>query len=388
MRTFSWKDPLFFAGLAAGFVLAVVLGHEASGYSKPARFDRFYPGISPDSLYYPTYATLENLALSRWTPGKTLVIIGGNSVLNGVGQPVPELWSRRLQVLLGEEYVVVNLAFRGALPAEGGAVVAEALHRRGITLIYVANTSPGACDLPVGGTYEYLYWDAWFAGKLTPYAVRETALAAWTAGLDPAMREKHAELRRSSRLNHWLRFHDLWNHVGYRHFFTVWNVVTRHIAWQARARTIDHESQPEPLAQRFLAGQSVEMGIVRYFSASMMQPDGAGGWQKDPPAWQRLNEQINISFVPALRPRTLMLLSQNCPYYREQLTPAELARDTAAYLAAEGTWRDHGIRCVTAGADFQSVDFRDRCHLAPSGGAKLAALVAREIVNMKSLSHE
>src|SRR5437762_3533324 len=97
-RLSSW---CLLGGILTGFLGSVWQGHEASAYSKPDHFKRFHQRISIDSSFYPPYAMMETLALARWQPGQTLVIIGGNSILNGVGQPEAELWSSRLQYLLG-----------------------------------------------------------------------------------------------------------------------------------------------------------------------------------------------------------------------------------------------------------------------------------------------
>jgi len=72
------KALVFLVAIPLGFALAVWLGRDAARYAKPDKFVRFHPGIAPESLFYPPFSTLENLALARWSPGRTLVIIGGN----------------------------------------------------------------------------------------------------------------------------------------------------------------------------------------------------------------------------------------------------------------------------------------------------------------------
>src|SRR2546430_5135877 len=102
------------AGIAAGFALAVLLGYQASRYSKPANFVRFQQWTNPQSNFFPPFRMLEHLALSRWQAGQTVVIVAGNSIFNGLSQPRAEIWSQRLQEILGpEKYVVVNLSFNG-----------------------------------------------------------------------------------------------------------------------------------------------------------------------------------------------------------------------------------------------------------------------------------
>lgn len=388
MNAITWKDYCFFAGIATGFLLAVALGREAAGHVIPVNFVRFYPAISPESHFYPTYESMEKLALDRWSPGKTLVIVGGNSVFNGVGQQVENLWSRRLQELLGPSYVVVNLAFRGAVSTEGAALVAEALQNRGIPLIYVANSDAGTCGLPVGRIYEYLYWQAVATGKVSEYAQRDAMFALLQS---PWAWEKSREMQRAARLNHWMHFQDLWNYVSYHRVFTVWNSLTLRTSrspWAPRIESVDRESAPEPLAQRFLANNDQEMAIVRSSTESLLVRDRFGHWQKKKQLWDLFEKIVAGSFVPALRSRVLMVVSPDCPYYRDQLTPEELARDEAAYRLTAAVWSKHGIRCMVSGRGFSAEDYRDRRHLSASGGAKLAQQVAAEILTMRTSTHE
>jgi hypothetical protein len=367
------------AGLLAGFALAVLLGAAAEGYSKPDRFRRFHPFISPESFFYPTFASLEQLALARWAPGRTLVIIGGNSVLNGVGQPEDRLWSLRLQELLGPDYVVVNLSFRGAFPSEAGALVAESLLRQRIPLVYVANTTPGGVVRAFEGNYRHFFWTARARGALHDWPVREKDLAFRLASLPEATRQTREEEMRGAALDRWFRFQALWQHVAYRHVATVWNRVTGAASWRPRASFPDDEAPPPPLEQRFGPGLEREMEIVRGMTEPLASPDRSGGWTVEPTRLASAGDDLEKTFPPSLRPRMLMLLSQNSPYHRTRLSPAERARDDAVFAAYAALWQSHGVASVVYGPDFAVEDFRDRTHLTPSGGERLAALVAREV---------
>jgi len=364
-------------GIFAGFTLAVWEGLRAEGYAKPSAFTRIRQPISPEALFYPPLSMLENLAIHHWRPGRTIVVIGGNSVLHGVGQSAAELWSLRLQELLGENYLVLNLAFRGAHPAEGGAIVAEALLKRGLPVIYVANSALGPVARPYEGTYHYLFWDARASGALLPNPAR-------TAELDLRLtsapnRGELAAQDFKARLDRRLHFTALWHHVGNRHFSTIWTEVTRAHFWWPRSRFPDAEPAAPPLAQRYTGPRDVEMQITRGATATFAEPDGRGGWRLSPGPLHQTEIDLAEIFPTALRPRMVMLLSPASPYYRDQLTSDERARDRFAFAAYEEVWRRHGIACVTAGTDFTAADYLDRIHLSPAGGRKLAALVADEI---------
>jgi hypothetical protein len=76
----------------------------------------------------------------------------------------------------------------------------------------------------------------------------------------------------------------------------------------------------------------------------------------------------------------LMLLTRSCPYYLDFLSPDERWRDESVYDAYQKIWQAQGIRCsVASGRGFLAEDFVDRYHLAPSGGRKMASLVAGQI---------
>lgn len=370
-------------GIFAGFALAVREGLRTEAHGQPPPgFTRLHQPLSPEAAFYPPRSMLENLALSRWRPGQTIVVIGGNSVLHGVGQSAASLWSLRLQDLLGEKYLVLNLAFRGAHPAEGGAIVAESLLKRGLPVLYVANSAVGPVARPYEGAYQYLFWDARARESLLPNPAR-------TAELD--LRLAHAPNRAElatqdfkARLDRRLHYSALWHDVGQRGFSTVWTEVTRGHFWWPRARFPDAEPDAPPLAQRYSGPLDLELVNTRGASATFAEPDGQGGWRLTPGPLHQAEIDLAEVFPAALRPRTLILLSQPSPYYLDQLTPDERARHRFAFAAYEEVWRRHGIACVTAGTDFTAADYLDRIHLSPTGGHKLAELVAQEILRLPS----
>ncbi len=379
-RLSSW---CLLGGIAVGFLTAVWTGHGAARYSKPSGFQRFHQRISPDALFYPPYAMLERLALARWQPGRTLVIIGGNSILNGVGQPEDELWSARLQYLLGDGYVVVNLAFRASAPTQGAALVAESLLQRGYPVIYVANSNPTASTgRAAEGWFGYFYWQALAQHRLADYPPRTAEINRWLDALPPAARRQQEEVRLDARLEAFTRHQSLWHHLGYRYVFTVWTSLLADHFWIARDRLIDNEPYPPPVEDRFHDYLEQEMAIVRGMTQSLAYRDATGGWRYEEGNRRRLEADIEASFPPALRLHTLMLLNKNAPYYLARLTPEERAQDAFVYEGCARIWREHGIACVVAGDGFETADYLDRAHLTSDGGNKLAALVAEQIRNL------
>lgn len=373
------RNWALFWGIITGFGGAVVAGYQATDYSKPSHFYRFHQGISLEGRFYPPFSMLENLALAAWKPGRTVVIIGGNSILLGVGQTESELWSRELQNLLGESYAVVNLSFSGSYPSEAGALVAESLVRRGVPVIFVSNTAPGPVARPYESIYAYLFWDAFYKQRLLPNALRAAELAYRDVALLPEARVNLTKGRLTGRLDAVLRFDELWHHVAYRHFFTLWVANARDEFWRPRDAISDQLAASAPLDMRFKDNFDLEMNITRSFTAVYAETDGKGGWKPTEPSLQQAARDIEEIFTPPLRARMLILLFRNCPFYRLRLTPSEQARDDLVFDVYAKLWREHGIASLTVGSDFDSNDYSDRAHLSPDGGRKLARLVAAQV---------
>lgn len=366
-------------GIALGFSCAVWAGRKAEGYSKPSNFVRFHYKLAPETWFYPPFAMLEHMALAQAKPGKTVVIIAGNSILNGFGQVATDVWHRHLQDRLGENYAVLNLSFRGTLPCEGATLVAESLLRQGVRLILISNTAPSVVGRSAGGAYGHYYWHGFYRQSLLPHPAREKDIAAWEATLPPSERLKQNEIRFNARLDARFHFQSLWHHIGYRHCFTLWSPHTLGQSWRSRDQFADDLPGPAPLEARFLDFPAQEMEIVRSFSIGLAEPDPENEWRATAISQEVTSGLIESMFPPAIRPRLLMLQSQNAPYYRDQLTPSERRRDSVIFKAYEALWQRYGIACVTVGDDFVNADFRDRTHLTVSGGIKLADVVAQKI---------
>lgn len=373
------RAALLLVGVVLGFSLAVLGGYRATAHNRPLPFFRFHPGVSPEGNFYPTFSALENSALAAAQGGRTVVIIGGNSILNGVGQSEGELWSRELQRQLGDRYAVVNLAFTGAYPSEAGALVAESLLRRGLPIVFVANTAPGPVARPYESIYAYLYWDAFYKHRLLANGPREAELAYRDQVFTGEAKARLRAARLAGRLDATLRFEEFWNEVACWDFFTVWSRVDAARFWLPRAKIPDRIPAAPPLEQRFQDHFAQEMEITRAFCAVYAESDGHDGWRATVPSALQTARDIDEIFVAPLRARMAILLTRNCPYYQERLTPSEQARDDMVFAFYQKLWQDHGITAVTVGSDFTPADYRDRAHFSAEGGRKLATIVAETV---------
>src|SRR5262249_22566775 len=159
--------------------------------------------------FFPTASEVRALARSRLDKDKVSVIIGGTSVMHGTGQRSGQVWTERLQRLLGDRYQVLNLALRSGASVEFGALAAEVIasdHRR---LLYV--TDYRAPVEPDGFRYRYLFWDAYWQGLLRENLARED----WVREVARRRADDEAfwELQRAMWLDHWLRARDLWSRL-------------------------------------------------------------------------------------------------------------------------------------------------------------------------------
>lgn len=381
-----WFRPrLFLAGLALGIVGCVGLGHYVTRHDYHAGFTRFHPRISPESSYYPTVDEMCAIVRARCRPDQILVIVGGNSILNGVGQPADQLWTLELQRLLGDKYAVINLAFRGALATDGGAVIAEVLRKEFPRQIYIANMQPMG-DLHGLGleTYQFIFWEAHARGLLEDYAPREKLIEDFRRSTEapPNLRE----LMLVAHADGVLRFRDLWNWVGYQHVFTVSSFYTPNFPRLLTARKHlrdeerDYEEMPFISPARFGAEKEpAEMAITRGFTSGFYEKDAQGEWSLLPATRNTFTVAAQTGFPDSLKARTLLVVSRNAPFYRKKLTADELLRDDQGYRDTVALLESLGYRAMEYGKDFAETDYGDRTHLTVSGGKKLAAMVAAKV---------
>jgi hypothetical protein len=382
-RSGLFRPRTFLGGLLCGLILCSGLARFESFRGYHDEFTRFYIYISPDAQYYPTLEEMCGVVRMHCRKDQILVIVGGNSIFHGVGQPADKLWTNELQRQLGDRFAVINLAFRGAFCTDGAAVVAEVLRKEFPRQIYVANSGPFAMPVPEGSeTYRYLIWEARSRGLLESFAPRDEIVNEY----------RRQEFTWGQRFDLWaldsldraLRFRDLWNWVGYKYIFTIQNPYTPHFpaAIWPRDRFPDREDDFEdvPFSKRFRPEiQAAEMEIVRGFSSVYYFRTHAGDWRLRPIYSLNFNRMVEGAFPDDLRARTLIMLSRNSPLYLRQLTPDEMLREDDAYRDCIHAWRAAGYEADDYGRDYEDTDFGDRTHLTSTGGLRLAAQVSSQV---------
>ena len=382
---FGWIRPWWFlTGLVLGLASLGLVGARVGRTDLHPGFVRFHSIISPECNYFPTLDEMTAIVRARCRPDQVLVIVGGNSVLQGVWQRDVDIWSARLQELLGDGYCVVNFAFRGAAPADGGAVVAETLRKEYPRQVLIANDGVLTGTESVTHTpYSYIFWQAYFSGKLITYPAREARVKEYRNSGEP-WATNYAEARASAWLDSVLHYKDLWNAVTLNYVGSVPNYLQLYFPLYLKPHRLYADPEQDGTDPRFddihypPSTLEVETQIVKgpqlYYSK-----DGQGKWGLAAISRRDLAFRYGESFPPALKARTLMLVSGSSPYYIRRISADDKAMVVQATEDSVALFRGAGYPTIDYGWDFEPEDFGDRTHLTKLGGWKLAALVAPQV---------
>jgi hypothetical protein len=358
----SIRPLAFFAGLACGLVALALIGRLLPHADFARNFVRFHFFVGVEVNYFPTALQLRAILLRREPASDVIhVIVGGSSVFNGVGQHESRLWTRRLQDLLGQHYLVTNLATRAGSATDFGMVAMEILLREGRRAIYVVDGGPGAFDSSLTASpYTYMTYDAAARGLLLPWPARDRLLAG-----DVAL----AEPRLGARLNAWLNFNDLWGYIRYQHVSTVYHrLIGAPPSFRPLRTLTDPEQLPEQVAQ-FAYRSPVEEGI------RIARHQG----QLSESRYEQISRWIEDMLPPQVREHTLAVVLMNSPYYTDRLSDADRAALGRAVSTTVAAIQRTGIAAIEVGAPLDTPDYIDRVHLSVTGGEKLAPIVAQQI---------
>ena len=380
-----WFSPWFFvAGLVMGLGVLSWLGFKSGRTDYHPGFVRFFPAISLETNYYPTLNEMTAIVRSQCRPDQVLVIVGGNSILQGVWQPVSDLWSKHLQELLGDRYVVINLAFRGGSPTDGGAVVAEVLRKEYPRQVYIADEAPFVGIEPIAHEpYRYIFWQAYFRGLLidTPARKRRVSELRSTSGERRVVHEEAIKVWLDSAFH----YNDLWNRVCFEKFCTVPSYLGDYVPAMLRPRRVFQDDEPDAynpvsMAAKYpVSGLETEMKITRNATVLYYSKPEGGAWELSNAKLEEMAANYREAFPEELKPRTLILVGRGSPYYHRRLTEDEQARDDQGYKDAVAIWKDAGCVAMDYGQGFSDDDYGDRSHLSKTGGRKLAEAVAPQV---------
>jgi hypothetical protein len=382
----AFAPRLVLLGALIGFAAMCGLGRYVAGIDYHPNFVRLTQWDSPEAKYYPTVNELIAIVRHEMKPGQILVIVGGNSVLRGVGQPPARIWTKRLQDELGSGYHVFDFSYDGSPAANGGAVVAEALRNQFPRQIYLANDTPThGGGYPTGSpAYRFDNWEAYYKGMLLDDPVRNAEIK-----LSHAIPEYYnaefavPELKIREWLDRFCYFQDLWNYVTFTQVNTVWgSYLPSFLSPRGSYPDPEPDSLQSPLSARFpndAAATAAEMAIVRGDSIYAYNKGPDGKWQIYQPVWDEFETEAHAVIPDGLKKRTLMLVGYPAPYFVSRLAPDEAERNDLTFQHSVAEWEKSGYESLIYGKDFVLDDYCDRIHLTSRGGNKLADLVAPKI---------
>jgi hypothetical protein len=382
---FGWIRPRWFlAGLLLGTAALALGGWTISRKDFHPGFVRFHDFISPENLYYPTLDEMCAIVRSECRPDQVLVIVGGNSVLRGVWQKEGDIWSGRLQQLLGDRYRVINFAMLGASPTDGGAVVAETLRREFPRQVLIVNEAPVTAVEAFGREpYRYIFWEGYYGGRLIESPKRDSQIREFLRS-NSAERSRVLEDRISIGFDEGLHYRDLWNWTDYDWFGTMPypRAESFPLFLKPRRAYVDpgvDGTDPQYVAKRYRPSDlEAEMRITRG-PAIYYSQDAKGLWTLAEATRANLAAYCDGAFPDPLKGRTLVLISEGSPFYRHLLAPTEVSMLGQAGSDTVDIWQRAGYPALDYGWDYTPADYGDRIHLTKTGGWKLADQVAPKV---------
>jgi hypothetical protein len=361
------------AGVVVAFLSCCLGGRWFSGQPLYRNFVRFHYHLSPQAPFYPTASQVKALGESQTGPDQILVVVGGSSVLYGSGQREQEVWTNKLQALLGEHYRVLNLAMPAAGAMEFGGVAAEMLRAHHPKLLFItAGTVWGGAGDACWNSYKYFFYDAVYHGLLPVDPEHQT----WITHV----KERHAaektwpEMHRQMEVDRVVCCRDLWTTIEYSRCGTIYRPGPLDSTRPRRCCSDPDPGSTVPVSARYPPARDAELvNWVRWELGYEAELQGAR-----PPLVVNMEEAL----PPSTRPRTLAILFTRSPYYLNRLSADERQRYVTMYVRAQQALERAGIAALSLGMDWTAEDYYDFCHPGESGGAKLAEAVAPRLQEM------
>lgn len=382
----------FFAGVLFGIALCIGAGRQASKEDVYHDRDRFFMKVSPEGNVYPTLENLEQFVRGKASPDKVLVLVGGSSILLGVGQTNDQLWTNSLQQELGNAYSVVNISFRAAQFTSIAMPLAEKLSSEYHRIILVTDAvpfmlpdfllyNPGSYVYP----YDYVLWQAWIDGDLSRNPARENALSSALRSPVEAIRLHAQEQFLHALLERFFFASDLWNSIGYRHFFTVYSPwVPDKIPFYRRRSDIsddeikNHTPPAESIGQNWRANYSV-LGL--YLNHAQINPDGSLEATPSVTQFAQLAAQ-KYACNPAFPAKLLFLVTSRSPLLVDHLNSRDKARFEFAITESVRAYQAAGFDAIPLGLGYPANHYIDTSHFSNAASPRMAREVAREIENV------
>lgn len=361
----------FFSGLIWGLALLATLGATVRPQHLYDQFLRFHPFMSIESSFFPTAREIEQLVHAGDDQDRSVyVVVGGSSVLHGVGQAASLVWTRRLQEELGPKFRVINLAQRAGAPLEFGNVGAELLIKQGRPVIFVAD---GRSDTFGGylehGKYVRVLFEGWLRNDLLPWPARDRFLSsAFFSPIEAFRRDAWG-----AAFDRVLNYNDLWSWLTFEHVGTLWNAFLVNESF--RARRLFHDPELSPDAIKASPRPDLHSAVLKLFRHSLRPLDSS--------YWDTVEHLLKTTMPSQLRHVTLAVLDLNDPDSMRELTDEERRLYRAQVVGWGARLKQLGFHDVSTDMiGFEPEDFIDTVHMSVQGGEKLAVALAPKIKTM------
>jgi len=345
----------FMAGLFTALMILGSLGHSLGGKNYYSGVSRFGQWLSADANHFPTLFSLLNWAEAQSSENKTFVVVGGSSIFHGVGQREPLSMPARLQGILGDNYIVLNLATRGGQAVGPGLVVASELERRGYKVWFVSDYVPEMEVLLKNDYSNYILWSAFF-NEMTA-AGEEIPKNLDTSGFD--------KFETLMFLDKHLRFVDLFNFISA-------NVVKMNYS----PFFADFSLQP------LLSYPDTETGRAGDFVPAYVENDQnlVSSLWSDASSYSRLEKfRSSLEILSSFKSdRVLLVECRNAPMYTDRalrFLPSWEARISKSEQEVDNL----GFLNMRGCDDLENRDYVDRVHLPESGALVLADRITKKI---------
>jgi hypothetical protein len=380
----------FFAGVLLGIALCIGAGQQASKKDVYHDRDRFFMKVSPEGNIYPTLENLEQFVRGKASPNKVLILVGGSSILLGVGQTNDHLWTNRLQQELGDAYSVVNISFRAAQFTSIAMPLAEKLSSDYHHIILLTDAVPFAPSdflLYQPGSYAYPYdyvlWQAWIDGYLSKNSARENALSSALRSPVEAIRLHAQEQFLHALLERFFFASDLWNTIGYQRFFTVYSpLLPDKIPFYTRRSAIpddesmNHPSPAESIQKNWRTDFPILQGL--YLSHARTTPDGSLESTPSVTEFARLAAQ-KYTTSPAFPAKLLFLVTSRSPILVDYLNTRDKARFEFAITESVRAYQEAGFDAIPLGLHYPADCYVDTSHFSNAASTRMARDVASEV---------
>jgi len=369
----------FFAGLFLGVLTILTLGTWAKHLDPFGDRVRFFQAVSPERAVYPTIDNLMAYVRGKANPQKTLVLVSGSSICLGIGQPEDDLWSRRLQETLGEDFCVVNTSFRSSRYNLIGLPLIRMLRKEFPRSIFISDISPsdrGPTPIYIDNPnvpYNYLSWQS-LAREV--FQGDSAALAEALTEFSNCKRDQRIYSQEQFLSGAWEFFtgaSSFWNWIGYRVCFTA-NPFSHPLKPVRLDRDDDRRENYLPSPERFQANWAREMDILH-------QQIQQGKFHQATPS-NKNGAHLNLaeSFRDEdLKRRAVFLVNTWSSYYVNQLNHSdqlfykEMVRHQVLAL------KNLGFGAVAVGLDYPFSYYVDGQHFSWEASQIIAEAAAKEV---------